>query len=328
MEKNWSLQEVSAVYHTSLFNLLSKAHAVHCKHHTVGEIQVCYMNNFKTGGCTEDCKYCSQSVRYQTHVTPLPLMQKQELLKQSREAIQNGVTRVCMGAAWREIRDGKAFDTILEIVKELTESGVEVCCTLGMLNQAQAERLQQAGLYAYNHNLDTSQEFYNKVISTRLYSDRLSTLKKVKKAGISVCCGGIIGLGESANDRIALLHTLSTLKPESLPINFLQPIKGTPLENKKPPSIWEMVRMIATARIVLPHAMIRLTAGRESCSYEQQALCFFAGANSLFSGGQHLTTSTFSFDDDNALFELFGLKKAEPFKTKRNPHAECQKQAS
>jgi len=309
------MEKIRKLYHTSLIELLSKAHQVHRENHEVGEVQMCHLISYKTGGCTEDCSYCAQSARYQTEVAPLPLMQKEALFKQAREAIEAGVSRICIGAAWRGVRDGKAFDTILEVVKEL--KGVEVCCTLGMLNQAQAKRLKEAGLYAYNHNLDTSRGYYKTIITTRSYDDRLQTLKRVDKAGISMCCGGIIGLGESTEDRIALLHTLTKLNPESVPINFISPIEGTPLEKQNPPSIWEMLRMIATTRILMPQAMIRLSAGRVERSFEEQALCFMAGANSIFIGEKLLTTTNNDITDDRTMFELFGLKSRPPFKRGR-----------
>ncbi len=236
---------------------------------------------------------------------------------QAKAAIEQGASRICISAAWREVRSGKAFDTILEVVDELAQKGVEVCCTLGMMNQEQADQLAKAGLYAYNHNLDTSRRYYEKIITTRNYDDRLSTLKRAKRAGASLCCGGIIGLGESEEDRIALLETLVDIQPESIPFNFLSPIKGTPLENQKPLPIWEMLRMIATTRILMPRTLIRLSCGRIERSLEEQALCFFAGANSVFIGEKLLTTQNTSVDDDQYMFELFGLKTRPPFKEKR-----------
>ena len=321
---DWSLQEIETIYNSPLLPLLSRAHALHCKYHSIDEVQVCTLVSFKTGGCTEDCKYCAQSARYQTSVVPLPLMQKEEMLAKAKEAIANGATRICIGAAWREIRDGKAFEIILSTVKELTQLKIEVCCTLGMLTQEQANRLKEAGLFAYNHNLDTSQQYYKTIISTRIYDDRLETLARVDRAGISLCCGGIIGMGEKREDRISLIHTLATHKPhpESVPINLLIPIKGTPLEHRPPLPIWEMIRMIATSRITIPKAMIRLSAGRLERSPEEQMLCFLAGANSIFSGKKLLTTPNPSFTDDDSLFKLFGLKKRPPFKAPRDQEVE------
>ncbi|MCC5832787.1 MAG: biotin synthase BioB [Chlamydiales bacterium] len=311
------MNKIRKIYHTPLIELLSEAHEVHRQHHQVGEVQLCHLVSYKTGGCTEDCAYCAQSARYQTEVAPLPLMQKEELFARARSAVEAGASRICIGAAWRGVREGKAFDTILDVVKDLTEKGVEVCCTLGLLNEQQARRLKEAGLYAYNHNLDSSRTFYKTIITTRGYEERLQTLRRIEKAGIGMCCGGIIGMGESREDRIALLHTLSQLNPESIPLNFLSPIEGTPLQKQTPLPIWEMLRMIATARIALPKALIRLSAGRLERSLEEQALCFMAGANSIFIGEKLLTVNNPSVSDDQAMFELFGLKKRPPFKERR-----------
>ncbi|NGX61263.1 MAG: Biotin synthase [Chlamydiae bacterium] len=304
-----SKEEIQEVYTRPLFSLVSQAHHVHCQHHRVGEVQICSLLSYKTGGCTEDCKYCAQSSRYQTSVSPLPLLQKKAMLACAERAIEKGASRICIGAAWREVREGKAFETILEVVEELAEKGIEVCVTLGMLTEAQAKRLADAGLFAYNHNLDTSPEYYEKIISTRNFSDRLKTLEAVGKAGVQICTGGILGMGETEEDRISLLHALVNLPipPESVPLNFLMPIPGTPLEDQPPLPIWEMVRMIAAARLFLPTATIRLAAGRIACSQESQALCFFAGANSLFSGEILLTEPNPSFSDDDKLFTLLGL---------------------
>lgn len=310
------MNEIRKIYHTPLIELVSQAQEVHRHHHEVGEVQLCHLISYKTGGCTEDCSYCPQSALYQTEVAPKPLMQKQALLAQACEAQKSGASRICIGAAWRGVRDGKAFDTILEGIEILTKQGIEVCCTLGLLTQDQAKKLKKAGLYAYNHNLDTSNRYYSKIITTRTYEERLSTLMRAKKAGITLCCGGIIGMGESQEDRVALLHSLMQLNLESVPINFLSPIKGTPLEKRPPVPIWEMVRMIATARIIMPKAMIRLSAGRLQRSLEEQALCFLAGANSIFIGEKLLTTPNTPVCDDQAMFELFGLKARPPFKNR------------
>lgn len=319
------MNEIRRIYHKPLIELLSQANHVHQLHHEVGEVQLCHLVSYKTGGCPEDCAYCAQSARYKTDVAPLPLMQKETLFEQAHAAAANGATRICIGAAWRGVREGKAFDTILEVVKALTENGIEVCCTLGLLNKEQARRLKAAGLYAYNHNLDSSQSFYKTIITTRTYDDRLRTLKRIDEAGIGMCCGGIIGMGESREDRIALLHTLSKLQPESVPINFLGPIKGTPLETKQPLPIWEMLRMIATARIMMPKALIRLSAGRIERSLEEQALCFMAGANSIFIGEKLLTITNPTMTDDHAMFELFGLKARPPFKKRREAHPSTER---
>jgi len=244
------------------------------------------------------------------------LMKKEEVLACAQKAKEAGSTRFCMGAAWREVRDNKDFDRVLEMVKGVNEIGMEVCCTLGMLTESQAKKLADAGLYAYNHNLDTSSEYYSEIITTRTYNDRLQTLDNVRKAGVTVCCGGIIGLGETHEDRIKMLHTLSTMPkhPESVPINALVAIKGTPLEHNTKVDIWDMVRMIATARILMPRTMVRLSAGRNDMSVAEQALCFMAGANSIFAGDKLLTTPNPSFDEDNMMFQLLGLKPRRSFK--------------
>jgi biotin synthase len=243
-------------------------------------------------------------------------MQKDEVLSYAQKAKDAGSTRFCMGAAWREVRDNKDFDRVLEMVKSVNELGMEVCCTLGMLTEDQATRLADAGLHAYNHNLDTSKEHYSEIISTRTYDDRLTTLDNVRKAGVTVCCGGIIGLGETHSDRINMLHTLVNMPehPESVPINALVAIKGTPLANNPKVDIWDMVRMIATARILMPKTMVRLSAGRTEMSIAEQALCFMAGANSIFAGDKLLTTPNPSFDEDNAMFSMLGLKPRVAFK--------------
>ena len=282
-------------------------------------MQVCTLLSIKTGGCPEDCAYCPQAARYNTGVNVQALMQKKEVLEYAAKAKAAGSTRFCMGAAWREVRDNKDFDRVLEMVKGVNELGMEVCCTLGMLNEDQAKKLADAGLHAYNHNLDTSPEYYNEIITTRTYNDRLSTLDNVRKAGVTVCCGGIIGLGETHEDRIGMLHTLVTMPkhPDSVPINALVRVKGTPLENNAKIDTWDMVRMIATARILMPATMVRLSAGRTEMSQAEQALCFMAGANSIFAGDKLLTTPNPSFEEDNLMFELLGLKPRVAFKDEK-----------
>jgi biotin synthase len=307
---NWTKEEIRAIYNTPVLDLIYLAASVHRKHHTPNQIQVCSLISIKTGGCAEDCKYCPQSARYATDVAPKTLMPEKEVLELAKKAVANGATRVCLGAAWRTVRDSVQFDQILEIVKKITAMNVEVCCTLGMLSEPQAKRLKEAGLYAYNHNLDTSPEFYPSIITTRTYEDRLKTLDAVEKAGISVCCGGIIGMGESVEDRIGLLYMLATRNPhpESVPINLLIPVAGTPLEKRDPVSIWDMVRMVAAARITMPRAMVRLSAGRLERSIEEQALCFLAGANSIFSGEKLLTRPNPGFNEDQEMMHILGLQ--------------------
>lgn len=316
IRNDWTLEEISSIYNTPLLQLVHQAANVHHQFNHTGEVQVCTLLSIKTGGCPEDCAYCPQAARYHTDVSVQPLMQKDQVLSYAQKAKDAGSTRFCMGAAWREVRSNRDFDRVIEMVRDINEMGMEVCCTLGMLNEEQASRLAEAGLYAYNHNLDTSSDYYGHIISTRNYDDRLHTIDHVRNAGISVCCGGIIGLGETHEDRIKMLHTLSTMveHPESVPVNALVRIKGTPLENQPKVDIWDMIRMIATARIIMPKAMVRLSAGRTEMSLAEQALCFMAGANSIFAGDKLLTTPNPSFDEDNAMFELLGLKPRVAFK--------------
>jgi biotin synthase len=316
IRNQWTIEEIRGIYNSPLLELIYRAATVHRQNQNVAEVQVCTLLSIKTGGCTEDCAYCPQAARYQTDVNVQALMQTSEVIQFAKKAKAAGSTRFCMGAAWREVRDNRDFDRVLEMVKEVNKLGMEVCCTLGMLNEEQAEKLAEAGLYAYNHNLDTSAEYYKEIITTRTYEDRLLTLDHVRKAGVSVCCGGIIGLGEKVEDRIKMLCTLANLpeQPESVPINALVRVKGTPLENNPQSDIWDMIRMIATARILMPSAMVRLSAGRTEMSVSDQALCFLAGANSIFAGEKLLTTPNPSFEEDKAMFELLGLRPMEAFK--------------
>jgi biotin synthase len=316
LRNNWSKEEIAAIYHTPLLELVYKAATLHRQYQATAEVQVCTLLSVKTGGCPEDCAYCPQAARYNTGVNVHSLLPTEEVLAYAAKAKAAGSTRFCMGAAWREIRDNKDFDRVLEMVKGVNTLGMEVCCTMGMLTPSQAQQLHEAGLYAYNHNLDTSEEHYEDIITTRTYEDRLQTLGHVRKAGISVCSGGIIGLGETHEDRMNMLHTLCTLPqhPESVPINALVSIKGTPLENNQKVEVWEMVRMIATARILMPKTMVRLSAGRSEMSIAEQAFCFMAGANSIFAGDKLLTTPNPSFDEDKAMFDLLGLQPRKAFK--------------
>jgi biotin synthase len=316
IKNNWSFEEIKDIYHKPLLELIYEAATVHRAYNNTGEVQVCTLLSVKTGGCPEDCAYCPQAARYQTGVKAHKLMDVDEVLLKANEAKQNGSTRFCMGAAWREVRDNKDFDKVIDMVKGVNDIGLEVCCTMGMLTEEQAKRLKGAGLYAYNHNLDTSADHYDKIITTRTYDDRLQTIGNVRNAGISVCSGGIIGLGESHEARIGMIHTLSTLPqhPESVPVNALVAVEGTPLEEMKRVSVFEMVRMIATVRITMPKTMVRLSAGRLDMPVAEQALCFMAGANSIFAGDKLLTTPNPSFTDDMAMFDLLGLKPREAFK--------------
>ncbi|MGH2642391.1 MAG: biotin synthase BioB [Chitinophagaceae bacterium] len=317
---NWTIGEISEIYHTPVLELVYRAATIHRKYQDTGEVQVCTLLSIKTGGCPEDCAYCSQSVHNHSGVKVESLMNTEEVLEKARRAKAAGSTRFCMGAAWREVRDNRDFDRVLDMIRGVNDLGLEVCCTLGMLTESQAKKLQEAGLYAYNHNLDTSPEYYGEIIHTRTYEDRLRTLENVRKAGVTVCCGGIIGLGESHEDRISMLHVLCNLSehPESVPINGLVAIKGTPLENNAPFDVWDMVRMIATARILMPKTMVRLSAGRREMSTAEQALCFMAGANSIFTGERLLTTSNPSLEEDQEMFDLLGLKPRESFKEEKH----------
>src|SRR6478609_2897598 len=319
IRNNRTIEEIYEIYNTPLLELVFKAATVHKKYNDTAEVQVCTLLSIKTGGCTEDCAYCPQAARYNTGVNVHALMKQEEVLSYAQKAKEAGSTRFCMGAAWREVRDNKDFDRVIEMVKGVNETGMEVCCTLGMLTESQAQKLADAVLYAYNHNLDTSSDYYESIITTRTYDERLQTLDNVRKAGVSVCCGGIIGLGETHEDRIGMLHTLCTMPqhPESVPVNALVRVKGTPLENNPKVDIWDMVRMIATARILMPKAMVRLSAGRAEMSIAEQALCFMAGANSIFAGEKLLTTPNPSFDEDNAMFSLLGLTPRESFKDEK-----------
>lgn len=316
IRNNWTREEISEIYNQPILNLIYKGATVHREFHDAQEVQVCTLLSVKTGGCPEDCAYCPQAARYHTDVKVHKLMEVEEVLNKAMEAKESGSTRFCMGAAWREVRDNRDFDKVIEMVKGVSTMGLEVCCTLGMLTAEQAQKLKDAGLYAYNHNLDTSKEFYGDIISTRTYEDRLETLDNVREAKISVCSGGIIGMGEKEEDRIGMLHVLATLKehPESVPVNALVPVEGTPLEEQPKVSVWEMVRMIATARIIMPKTMIRLSAGRVRMNLEEQALCFLAGANSIFAGDKLLTTPNPGMIKDQEMFQKLELKPRQAYK--------------
>lgn len=304
-----TLAEFKAVYDLPLPELIFRALDVHRRHHDCADIQRCALLSIKTGGCPEDCGYCSQSARYQTGVPAAPLLSVAEVKERVRQAKELGATRFCMGAAWRDAKDGPQFDQVLEMVRAVRELGMEACVTLGMLTQDQAGRLADAGLTAYNHNLDTSRRHYPNIISTRTYDDRLETLRVVQRAGIAVCCGGILGMNETEEDRLLLLAELAALEPppESIPINCLTPIPGTPLENAPPVDPVELVRLIATTRLAFPKARVRLSAGRNRMSRELQVLCFLAGANSIFFGEKLLTAPNPDASEDAALFRAMGL---------------------
>ena len=307
---DWTTERVEALYHLPLTELLFRAQSLHREYHDPDTVQRCTLLSIKTGGCPEDCAYCPQSARYNTGVTREELMSDAAVMAAARNARANGSTRFCMGAAWREVHDGAAFDAVLKMVEQVADLGMEVCTTLGMLTGEQAHRLKSAGLTAYNHNLDTSPEFYPNVITTRTYQDRLDTLRHVQEAGLSVCCGGIVGMGESSRDRCAMLAQLGSLDPhpESLPVNVLVRTAGTPLENADELDPIELVRTVACARFVAPNARVRLSAGRLALTAEAQALCFMAGANSIFSGDKLLTSPNPSVDEDLQLMGRLGLR--------------------
>jgi biotin synthase len=316
VRNNWTLNEIQEIYNRPLLDLIFDAAIVHRQNKSYSEVQVSSLISIKTGGCKEDCAYCPQAARYSTGVEVEPLMSVEKVKARAEVAKANGASRLCMGAAWREVRDNKDFDRVLDMVSEVNEMGLEVCCTLGMLTYEQAEKLKAAGCFAYNHNIDTSSENYENIITTRTFDDRINTLNNVRKAKLSVCCGGIVGLGETDDDRVKMLHTLSTMEqhPDSVPINRLVPVEGTPLAKNIQTPIDEMLRMIATARIIMPKSVVRLSAGRNEMSVSDQALCFMAGANSIFAGEKLLTTANPDFDTDMQMFKLLGLTARKPFK--------------
>jgi len=311
---DWTKSEVQSIYRTALPDLLFRAQTVHRQFHPPDRVQTCQLISIKTGGCPEDCAYCPQSAHYDADVERQGLLDPQHVISVARDATSRGVTRFCMGAAWREAPNGREFDKVLEMVRGVSALGMEVCCTLGMLTDGQAARLKDAGLTAYNHNLDTSPEFYGSIITTRVYDERLRTLAAVRKAGITVCCGGILGMGEKDTDRVGLLHQLATLQPhpESVPINMLVRVEGTPLAKMPALDPLEMVRAIATARILMPASRVRLAAGRKQLSPEAVTLCFLAGANSIFVGEKLLTTPNPGADEDELLLQSLGMKPLEP----------------
>lgn len=324
--RNWTAQEILNIYNKPLLDLMFEAAAVHREHHDHNKVQVSSLISIKTGGCAEDCAYCPQAARYHTKIQGNDLMTVEQVKDQAMVAKSVGASRVCLGAAWRNVKDGKDFDQVLDMVREITHLDMEVCCTLGMITETQAKRLEEAGLYAYNHNIDSSEEYYSEIISTRAYQDRLDTIGNVRKTSITLCSGGIIGMGESAEDRAGMLKVLANMypQPESVPINALVAVEGTPLEDQMPVSIFEMVRMVATARIVLPKTQVRLSAGRTQMSAEGQAMCFLAGANSIFAGDKLLTTPNPEVNEDIKLFRELGIEPQAPFEkhAKREPKEE------
>ncbi|AGY58344.1 biotin synthase BioB [Gloeobacter kilaueensis] len=305
-----TVAEIARIYHQSLPDLLYEAQRAHREHHDPRQVQFCTLSNIKSGLCPENCGYCSQSAHHTTGLVPQPLSDLEAVVAEAQAARAAGSTRFCMGAAWREVKDGPQFERVLEMVRAVAALDLEVCCTLGMLKPHQALRLKAAGLTAYNHNLDTGPSYYPQVVTTRTYQDRLATIEAVSAAGISVCCGGIVGMGESLQDRFELLAVLSSLdpQPESIPINNLVPVTGTPLANAEPVEPLEVVRLVATTRIVFPRAIVRLSAGRLAMSDELQALCFLAGANSIFAGARLLTTPNPAASQDQHLLAKLGMQ--------------------
>ncbi len=312
---DWTLRELEALYQLPMLELISKSSAIHQKYYRLGEVQICHLISVKTGGCIEDCKYCSQSSKNKTAVKPQAMLKREEVLKRSKRAKENGSSRICLGAAWRNIKDDLQFQRVIEMIKDICGMGLEVCCTLGMLSKDQAKKLKQAGLYAYNHNLDSSEEFYKTIVTTRTYQDRIETIQNVREANLTVCCGGIIGLGETYLDRLKLIQTLSSLNPhpESVPINQLIAIKGTPLAHRKKISVWELIRAIAISRIIMPRSMVRLSAGRDGMTIAEQGIAFLAGANSIFWGEKLLTAPNPSESDDQVLFDTLNLTPTQPY---------------
>jgi len=310
-----------AIYDRPLIDLIFEAAQMHRTHHDPKEVQVSTLLSLKTGGCAEDCAYCPQSARYHADIDENDLLTLEAVKAAARSAKESGSSRLCMGAAWRNVRDNDEFEKVLEMVRAVYDMDLEVCCTLGMVTESQAKQLAAAGLYAYNHNIDTSEEYYREIISTRGFGDRLETLENVRKADLTVCSGGIIGMGESPEDRCGMLLALSSLNPhpESVPINALVAVEGTPLEEQETVPVWDMVRMIATTRIVLPKTTVRLSAGRTQMSDEGQALCFLAGAGSIFAGDKLLTTPNPDFNDDMKLFHTLGMKPCAPYKRGDRP---------
>jgi biotin synthase len=314
-----TLSELQRIYTAPFFDLIERARATFSSHWNKREVQLCTLLSIKTGGCSEDCAYCAQSARYRTGVQPERLMNPAQVLEVARRARESGSSRFCMGAAWKGVRDGEPkFEQVLEIVRAVSQLGMEVCVTLGHLTSIEAKKLKEAGVTAYNHNIDTSEDFYPEIVSTHSFADRLSTIQAVQRANISVCCGGIIGMGETELDRLKMLEVLTNFDPppESVPINCLMPMPGTPLENQPPVDIFELVRLIATTRIALPKAKVRLSAGRTRLSREAQALCLFAGANSIFYGNKLLTAKNPGVDQDRELMKALNLDPQAPFDSK------------
>jgi len=308
-------EQLVDLYNKPLLELVFEAATIHRQYHNPREVQMSSLLSIKTGGCTEDCAYCPQAARYHTGVDVHKLMTVDSVVEQAKNAKANGASRLCMGASWREVRNNRDFDKVIEMVEAVNDLDMEVCCTLGMLTHEQAVRLKDAGLFAYNHNLDTSPEYYKDIISTREYQNRLDTIDNARRAGITVCSGGIIGMGEAVEDRMGMLMSYMAMEtpPESIPINALVAVEGTPLADQQPIEQWELIRMIATTRIVFPESVVRLSAGRTKLSTEAQALCFLAGAGSIFAGDKLLTTPNPELNEDQKMFDILGLIPKQSF---------------
>lgn len=310
LRHDWKIDEIEKIYEKSFHDLIFQSMSIHRQFHDPNQVQMCTLLSVKTGACPEDCHYCPQSAHHETKITLDKLIDVEKVVQSAKKAKESGSVRFCMGAAWREVKDGEEFDRVLQMVDEINQLGMETCVTLGMLTIDQAKRLKKAGLKAYNHNLDTSREYYPKIITTRTYDDRLKTLDHVRQAGIEICSGGILGMGESIMDRLKMLHEYSQMNPhpESFPVNVLVKVPGTPLANQESLDPIELVRFMATSRIVMPQSRIRLSAGRTDMSHELQALCFLAGANSIFAGDKLLTTPNPEFNEDLQLIDSLGMK--------------------
>jgi biotin synthase len=329
IRNDWKLDEAQLIYTMPLLNLVFEAATMHRKYHNPSEVQISSLLSVKTGGCKEDCSYCPQAARYHTDIEVHGMLNPVDVVDKAKQAKAAGANRMCLGAAWREVRDNRDLDKVLEMVRGINELDMEVCCTLGMLTESQAQKLSDAGVYAYNHNIDTSEDFYEDVISTRKFSDRLDTLDNVRKAKMTVCSGGIIGMGESNDDRLKMLITLANLdqQPESVPINTLVPVPGTPLADQGQVEFEDLLRMIATARIMMPKAAVRLSAGRLERSRLEQGFCFMAGANSIFAGDKLLTTPNPEFNADMEMFKFFGLTAMPSIQEKQKAEAQTEVEA-
>ena len=325
-----TFQELNELYHLPLFDLIQRSRKVHEDNWPAAEVQLCTLLSIKTGGCSEDCSYCAQSARYNTDVVPERLMEKCQIMERAEAARESGSTRFCMGAAWRGVREGtQRFEQVLDIVRDVSKLGMEVCVTLGELGPSEAEKLKEAGVTAYNHNIDTSPEHYPNIVTTHTFQDRLNTIRNVQDAGMSVCCGGILGLGESTEDRLKMLEVISEFnpQPESIPINSLMPMPGTPMAEEQGVDVFDVVRIIAITRIAAPKAKVRLSAGRTNLSEEAQTLCFFAGANSIFYGDKLLTAKNPAIEKDLALIDRLGMTPQKPNRQLEAPGADGSRPA-